>query len=163
MFIKSDFKSNSHNPQPAKKITVSALVKIPIEFEIELLGIPEDENEVINYPTVNPQSIETGEISISSLKSEKNEKMTTEKITILENKNKKEFVDSQFLFEEEFHKISETISETISENISEKIVDNFLENPQLISTIVKTLSRHNTDNNQSENNNHKVSFWLNKS
>jgi hypothetical protein len=159
MFIKSDFKSNSHNPQPAKKITVSALVKIPIEFEIELLGIPEDENEVINYPTVNPQSIETGEISISSLKSEKNEKMTTEKITILENKNKKEFVDSQFLFEEEFHKISETISE----NISEKIVDNFLENPQLISTIVKTLSRHNTDNNQSENNNHKVSFWLNKS
>jgi hypothetical protein len=159
MFIKSDFKSNSHNPQPAKKITVSALVKIPIEFEIELLGIPEDKNEVINYPTVNPQSIETGEISISSLKSEKNEKMTTEKITILENKNKKEFVDSQFLFEEEFHKISETISETISE----KIADNFLENPQLISTIVKTLSRHNTDNNQSENNNHKVSFWLNKS
>jgi hypothetical protein len=155
MFIKSDFKSNSHNPQPAKKITVSALVKIPIEFEIELLGIPEDKNEVINYPTVNPQSIETGEISISSLKSEKNEKMTTEKITILENKNKKEFVDSQFLFEEEFHKISETISE--------KIADNFLENPQLISTIVKTLSRHNTDNNQSENNNHKVSFWLNKS
>jgi galactitol-specific phosphotransferase system IIB component len=134
-------KSESKNTSPGRKFTFSVLLKIPIEFEIELLGIPEDNGEKINFESGNSQLIQNDVISTSAFTPQ-----TAAEITV-ENQNKV-LVNNQLL------------SEELSNQLSEKIVDNFLQNPQLIPSILHTLSEKNTTNKPEKT--AKVSFWVNK-
>ncbi len=134
-------KSESKNASPGRKFTFSALLKIPIEFEIELLGIPEDNFKIINFESGNSHLIESDVISTSSFTTQAAEE-------IVEENHNQVLVDHQLLCEE------------LSHQLSEKIVDNFLQNPQIIPSIVHTLSEKNSANKTEKT--AKISFWVNK-
>jgi len=138
--------SESNKTSSPRKLTFSLLLKVPIEFEIELLGIPEDNSQLTNFDLINSQLINSNEISISSLTPEDTEEN-------IEDNNHTKLLNNQLLPKELYH--------NLSENLSEKIVNNFLQNPEVIPSIIQTLSEKINVNNQPETT-AKVSFWVKK-